>query len=143
MNGWGVFAASFISTIGAVALLGFILKSWLQTRLAESIRAEYARQQANESHQREIRMKAALIGELLAEWLSKKEDRTKLNQLTFEAFIWLPKDIAIDLSNLLSHNENRTSTRDVLGRVRKLLLPNDDLDHQKIIVFKRTATSGD
>ena len=62
MNGWGVFATSIISTIGAVALLGFILKSWLQTRLAESVRAEYVRQLAMESHQREIRMKAEKKG---------------------------------------------------------------------------------
>jgi len=82
------------------------------------------------------RQKAILIAELLSEWISRPEDRKKLNQLTFEAFIWLPKDIALKLSQCLSCAEDAPSTKELVADARKIILGNEEaIDANKIIHF--------
>ena len=85
------FSLDVFAYVTLIGIIVYLIKRWVEARLVESVLAEYARQLADDLNQRDIRLKAALVGELLAEWLSKKEDRTRLNQLTFEAFLWLPK----------------------------------------------------
>ena len=83
-----------------------------------------------------IRQKAILIADLLSEWCSNPEDKKRLNKLTWEAFIWLPKDIAIKLSNCLSHNDNSPTTKEIIAEVRKIVLgENEKICANKIIHF--------
>ncbi len=84
----------------------------------------------------EARKKAELIAELLSEWLAFPESQIKLNKLTFEAFLWLPDEIAKDLSDLLAHKKNAPEVRDILLKIRKYLLNNKtNLEPKEIIIF--------
>lgn len=82
------------------------------------------------------RQKAILIADLISEWISFPENRKKLNQLTLEAFIWLPKDTAIKLSGLLSHSQDAPNVREIIAEVRNLILGEDEtIDPNTIIIF--------
>ena len=87
----------------------------------------------------EIRQKAILIAELIAEWDSKPEDKKRLNQLTFEAFIWLPKNLAEMLSKLLSHDKDSPTSRKFIAEVRKEILEKEEVFDENIVIhFPKT-----
>jgi hypothetical protein len=81
-----------------------------------------------ESDQRR-RERAQLVAELFAEWKSTPvdgdpmhaEQRKRINQLSFEATLWLPEEIAIELSKVLQHDPTALNQLELLLRVRKLL----------------------
>jgi hypothetical protein len=98
-------------------------------RLQKKIEDDKVRQQ--------IRFKAELIAELLAVWISYPEDLTKLNQLSFQAFLWLPDDIALDLSNLLAKTNDAKSVPVIIAEVRKHLLGPTDINGEHIITFSK------
>jgi len=81
-----------------------------------------------------IRQKAILIADLLAEWYSDPDDRKRLNQLTWEAFIWLPKDIATRLSQCLSNKKDAPQAKDLIVDVRKIILGNEEAIDAEIII---------
>ena len=84
----------------------------------------------------ETKKKAELVAQLLSEWISFPKRKQELNRLTFEAFLWLPDDIAHKLSDLLSHKDDAPDVRDVLTSVRKYLLDGKtDLNSENIIIF--------
>jgi hypothetical protein len=129
----------------------FIGKAWVKNTVQYAVKHDYdvlltnmqeAYSRANEEQKRqhEIRMKSALIAELMAEWMSNPQDMKKLRQLTNEAFLWLPADLASELSLVLSHNENAIDTREFFSRVRKHLLGSDDnLEPHKFITYDLSA----
>ena len=83
-----------------------------------------------------IRQKAILIADLLSEWCSFPDNKKKLNKLTWEAFIWLPNDIATKLSQCLAHEKNSPKTKEIIAEVRKLILcEKEKFDPDKIIHF--------
>ncbi len=109
---------------------------WFKFKLQYSIKHEYDKNIEKYKNKIESRKKAELLAELLLEWLSFPESQTKLNKLTFEAFLWLPDEIAQDLSNLLAHNRNAPEIRDILLKIRKYLLDdNTNLESKEIIIF--------
>jgi len=128
----------------------FIGKKWLESTVQSAVKHEYdllleqvknANNQLNEDQKRqhEIRMKSALIAELMAEWVSYPLERKRLRQLTNEAFLWLPPDLAVELSKVLSKKSDAINYREFLGLVRKYLLgKNDVLEPSKIITFDLT-----
>lgn len=82
------------------------------------------------------KQKAALIGGLVAEWISFPRNRKKLNQLTLEAFMWLPKETANKLSSLLSHSQDAPEVREIVEEVREIILgENERIEPGKIIIF--------
>ena len=82
------------------------------------------------------RQKATLIAELISEWISFPKDTKRLNQLTLEAFIWLPKDTANKLSQRLANREDAPDVRELVSDVRKMILgDNQQIDSTNIIVF--------
>lgn len=89
---------------------------------------------------RDIRLKSEIIAELVSEWIGKKDvyaEYKELNRLSFQAFLWLPSELAQELSDTLSHQDNADDIRTILIKVRKHLLDkNDDLQPENIIVFK-------
>src|SRR5690606_25305893 len=116
----------------------FFFKLWISKKIQYAVKLRYEKQLEEVKYSHTIKQKASLIAELIAEWLSKPEDRKHLNKLTFEAFLWLPKDIASDLSNLLSHKSESKSVREIIVSVRKYLLEEaDGLDAREVIVFDR------
>ncbi|EHH3082138.1 hypothetical protein MOV00_004399 [Vibrio vulnificus] len=84
-------------------------------------------------------MKAELVADLLAEWTRFEEelDYYELNRLSFQAFVWLPADLANDLSNTLAHKPEADEIREIVKKVRVHLQgKNDDLEFEKVIVFR-------
>jgi len=131
-------AASLGISLPICLVLWLLLSEWYKARITSSVAHEYARQLEAAKHQDQVRLKAACIAELLAEWLSMPDDFKRLNNLTFEAFLWLPDNIASDLSNVLSHKPGLITVRDVLLKVRMHLYAADTLiDASQIIVFTK------
>lgn len=72
----------------------------------------------------------------MAEWVSNPCDHNRLNRLSFQAFLWLPRQLAIDLSNTLSHKPGYDNLRTILKKVRMHLLDEgDNFDANYIITF--------
>lgn len=133
-----------------IAMIIFIGRVWLKATIEQSVRHEAdilleKIKQANvislekDRRSHEVRMKSALLAELLAEWVSTPQDRKKLRQLTNEAFLWLPNDLAKELSKVLSNNPSAIGYRNFLKKVRVHLLEGDDgFDSNDIITFNLT-----
>jgi len=88
--------------------------------------------------QQDTREKAAIVAELMAEWIAVPEDLSRLNRLSFQAFLWLPEPLAVELSKRLNHDPEAIPARELLLAVRRHLLdPKDKLDAKRIIVFEK------
>ncbi|MCU8466019.1 DUF3265 domain-containing protein, partial [Vibrio vulnificus] len=133
---------SIISSISTVSLIGvavYLGRSWLVERLKASIKFEYDLKVLEIANQKEIQLKAELVADLLAEWTRFEEelDYYELNRLSFQAFVWLPADLANDLSNTLAHKPGADEIREIVKKVRVHLQgKNDDLEFEKVIVFQ-------
>ncbi len=115
------------------SLFLFIGKQWIENKF----KLEFNKSLALFNNDLLIKQKSELIAELIAEWLSNSVDNKKLHELTFQAFLWLPKDIALDLSNTLSHAADAKGAKEILADVRVLLLGEDErIDANEIISFK-------
>lgn len=125
-------------TLLANGIFTFLLKESFKAYVSNAIKHEFD-QKLEEYKSKELkRQKAALIAELISEWISKPDNYKRLNQLTFEAFIWLPKETSIRLSNLLSHGKDCPNTREILGEARELILGQEEkIDPNLIIVFEK------
>ena len=135
-----------------VLVIGFFIgKTWLKNTVQYAVKHEYdvmlesikdANSKLNEEQKRqyEIRMKSALIAELMAEWVSPSDDKKKLRQLTNEAFLWLPSDLATELSKVLSHKPDALNFRAFMLRVRKYLQgQSDSFEEFRFIIFPLSA----
>ena len=123
------------------ATITSIFIAWFKFRLQYSIKNEYDKNLEKFKSELEAKKKAELIAELLSEWLTFPKEQKHLNKLTFEAFLWLPDNIAKDLSNLLAHAEDSPNMRDVLLSVRKHLLNKEStLASNDIIIFMQEHT---
>ncbi len=141
---WNTSLITALSPILTIPLMFFLLKNWIIKRLQYSIKYEYDSKLAKAEHNREVRLKAELVSELLSEWINKNEDKQRLNELTFKAFLWLPPEIASDLSKLLSHKPDSPDVRGIVDRVRKHLLGKDDtLESHQIIIFNVFKNAGE
>lgn len=103
--------------------------------VAATINLIFKMVEKNLENQRQNMLKAEIVAELLAEWQHKPTDYKKLRTLTYQAFLWLPDEIAKDLSDLLAHEPNRKDVRDILVAVRRQFLPDSELPAREIIVF--------
>ncbi|NHQ93321.1 hypothetical protein [Janthinobacterium lividum] len=138
------FVSGAISSTILLAIAAFLSKTWIEKRIEFSIAHEYDRKIQSAEHEHELRMKAALVAELLAVWaLSTNlsaDTVTRLNQLSFEAFLWLPESIARDLSNTLAHEPGADGVKTILIKVRKHLLNADDqLTAHEIVSFRSST----
>lgn len=104
MEEFSPFLSSIIGSVSTVAVVGgiaFFCRKWLLERIKASIKHEYDLKILELESQKEIRLKGEIVSELLAEWIRKEGflDYNLLNKLSFQAYIWLPKDLAEDLSS--------------------------------------------
>ena len=138
MENFGIAILSAFSTI-SLSLVGvFIFRSWIIERLRWSIKHKYDMKILEVEHQKEIRLKGEVVAELFAQWIRKngKLDYYELNRLSFQAFLWLPKDLAEELSECLSHTDDAKDIRTLLSEIRKYLHGSDDgFEAKNIIVF--------
>jgi hypothetical protein len=134
-----------ISTISFIGGIGIFFRKWLLERIKASIKHEYDLKMLELESQKEIRLKGEIVSELLAEWIRKegKLDYNLLNKLSFQAYIWLPKELAEDLSNSLAHQKNAKDIRLLLKEIRTYLQGKDDgLESKHLIVFEEPDLYG-
>lgn len=128
-----------VFSILCILFIIWIKKEWLIARLTKSIEHEYATKLEEYKYQIEVKRKAELVAKLLAEWLRESPDRFELNKMAFESYLWLPDDIAKNLTDLLAHKKvDEITVKTVLIDIRKHLnegnrkykgLTNEDLIH--------------
>lgn len=131
---------SLLGASGGVAVIGFLAKKWVEARIQQSVKHEYDLKLEKAREAALVKAKAELVAELFAEWLSYSDDQRRLNQLTLEAFLWLPEDILHDLSNLLSHKPGSPGVRELIVRVRAHLLGSSSLPPNEVIIFVQEST---
>lgn len=127
-----------VSTIGIVSGIAYFCRKWLLERVKAAIKHEYDLKILEIESQKEIRLKGEIVSELLAEWIRNEGnlDYNLLNKLSFQAYIWLPKDLAEDLSNALAHKNGCKDVRLLLKDIRTYLQGEDDgLESKHVIVF--------
>lgn len=98
-----------------IAVIIFIVQTVFKVFVEQSIKKRY-----------ETRSKAILVADLMAEWVSLPQDKRRLRQLTNEAFLWLPPDLATDLAKVLADKEDALDYRQLMSRIRKHLLGDCD-----------------
>jgi hypothetical protein len=132
------FVVGSISTTFLLGILAFLSKTWIEKRIEFSIQHEYDKKLFKLEADVEVRLRAELVGDLMAEWIKdhKNLDYHRLNQLSFQAFLWLPPQMARDLSSTLNHKRNSDDLRSIIIKVRKHLLgESDSLEANQVIVF--------
>ncbi len=134
--------------LGSFTLLGalaWLLKIWVASSIKSIISHEFDKRKIDYKNQIEIRTRAKLIAELLAEWLSSPidsspmlpEQRKRLNQLSFEASLWLPEEIALQLSLVLQKSPNAPNAFNLLLKVREYLSGKHNLTLDNITQWTR------
>jgi hypothetical protein len=134
------FALGTITTTLLLGVLAFLSKTWIEKRIEFSIQHEYDKKLSQYEKDLEVRLKAELVADLMAEWIKDEAnlDYHRLNQLSFQAFLWLPPQLARDLSATLNHKSGSDDLRSIIQKVRKHLLgSSDDLEAQHVIVFNK------
>jgi hypothetical protein len=110
-----------------IGVIAFFVRSYIDFKRDERI--EKIRSETS------IRNKAGLIAALISRWINHSKDYIELNQLSFEAFLWLPEDIAKELSKTLSNNKEALNCKDILLKVRHHLIGEDQLRADEIVHF--------
>lgn len=135
-----------LSTVALLSLVGYLCRNWLVERLKASIKFEYDRKLIAVEHERETRLKGEVVAELLAQWIRKggNLDYYQLNRLSFQAFIWLPRELAEQLSNSLAHKPGAEDLRSLIKDLRTHLQGSDDgFKAKDVIVFNEPDIHSD
>ncbi len=120
-------------------VVAFLAKAWIEARITASIRHEYDRQL--ELYRRELdkRQKVELLAELFAEWIAvprgevvPKDRRTRMNQLSFAASIWLPASVIVEMGKALQLKPGAKSYFEILLLARKELTGDESLKPEDI-----------
>ena len=128
--GWIVFGLLILFSIMQFVSARYIenaISHRFDKKLAE-VQHEYEESLVKLADQLELdrtrKEKAAIIAEVLAVWAYESADKKKLNQLSWEASMWLPDHEAKDLNDLLAYaaNRNVTDPKQMIINGRKLLL---------------------
>jgi hypothetical protein len=117
---------------GAIAAV--LAKAWIEARITSSIKHEYDVQLEQFKKSLDKRQKVELVAELFAEWLAvppgetvPKERRTRLNQLSFAASVWLPEALTREMSKVLQRKPEAKTLFEVLLLARRELGEPDSL----------------
>jgi hypothetical protein len=150
------FFAAVVGTSIAGAVIVFLAKTWIETRLKGSIKHEYDQKleefkQALETSRLE-KQKIELVSELIAEWMANpsggfsKEYRTRLNRLSFQASLWLPSPLAIELSKRLQNKRDAKTSWELVLFARHLLTGDSSLGVEHVTFwgseFEKTPSPG-
>jgi hypothetical protein len=134
-----------------ISAIQWAATTWLKARLEASIRHEYdvalAKLQNEYDRQMELfrfdqrrRERAAMIAELFAEWIAKPADDKRLNRLSFEASLWLPDDIVVELSKRLTNTADAKNIEELLVDVRRHLMGKPDAVEPGHIIHSQPPT---
>lgn len=139
---------ALIAGAASGSAVAFLLKTWIEARLKASIQHEYNERLELFKRQLDERNKIALVSDLLAQWIAiprgtalPKENRTELNRLSFEASIWLPPELAIELSRTLQLQPSAKSIFDLLLLARKQLTGDASLKPEHVTFWSHELES--
>lgn len=141
------FMKAYFAELAASGLLlvalAWLLNKWLSKRIETSIQAEYDKKKFLWEVDQRRREKAQLVAELLAEAGAhatnpqlSRDERRRLNKLSYEASLWLPEDIARELSKVLQHDPEAMNPHDLLLRVREELSGKHSLNADDVTVWQ-------
>src|SRR5439155_21204443 len=86
----------------AGATVAFLAKTWIETRLKESIKHDYDKKLEEVKFDIRKREQAALVAELFSKWIHVDEaampNARELNRLSFEISLWLPDELAVEIT---------------------------------------------
>lgn len=127
------------ATTGLVAALA---KTWFEARVKASIEHEYKKQfelfQRQLNQQQKVELVAELLGELLATPFGEtvtREQRTKLNKLSLQASLWLPPELAIELSKRLQNQPDAKSPFQLVLIARRLLIADSSIGTEHVTIW--------
>ena len=123
--------------LATVAVGGWLVKWIFGPAIENSIKHIFNKKLEDYKYEQIKRQKAVLVAELLSEWISHPEDHKNLNKLSLEAFIWLPKETTVKLSELLSLNpKGEINVRTITAEVRTIIMGSEEtIDPDSIILF--------
>ena len=137
-----IFAAIVGSGVGVAAIV-FFAKPWLEARLRSSIEHEYKRQFEIFSRELDRKDKIELVAELIAEYMKipkgetvPREQRLLLTKLSFKASLWLPGELAIELSKQLQNLPEAKGPFAILLLARKMLIDDQSISAEHITYWR-------
>ena len=124
-------------------IVAFLLKTWVEARVRGSIEHEYDRRLELFKRQLDERQKIGILSELLAEWISfpkeeqiSDERRKVFNRLSFEATLWLPPKLAVELSKRLQNKSDAKNIFEILLLAREQLTGDTSLRTEHVTFWK-------
>ncbi|MFH1440453.1 MAG: hypothetical protein ABIH18_00190 [Candidatus Omnitrophota bacterium] len=96
--------------LGVVTLLQGLSIFIIKTIIENKIKFEFRK-----------REQAAMVASLFTEWSASEPDYKKLNQLAWEATLWLPDKIAKDVNMRLNNAKNAKNVKDILIQVKDVI----------------------
>lgn len=122
---------------GGFTIFYFIIERVINYKIQYSIKLDKDKKLEDYKSDEIKRQKAVLISSFFAEWMKADGDIEKLNQLLFEAYLWLPKEIALKLSQRVLHREEAPSMEEIICDTRVWILNEDQrIDPGSIVHFK-------
>ena len=133
---------SVTASATATVIIGFLGKTWIQSRIKASIEHEYKKQFALFTRELDRKEKIELVAELIGEYMKtplgevmEREQRLLLNKLSFKATLWLPSDLAIELSKRLQNLPDAKSPFELVLMARKALLNDESLKPEHVTIW--------
>jgi len=136
--------ASAISSgaISAVVVV-FLGRAWVEARIKGSIEHEYQKQLVLFQQELDRKAKVALVADLIAEFIKvpqgeplPREQRHLLNKLSFQATLWLPPELAIELSKRLQNAPDAKNPFEIILLARRLLTDDASLEARHVTFWK-------
>ncbi|HLD13801.1 MAG TPA: hypothetical protein VJB18_03710 [Burkholderiales bacterium] len=129
-------------SVSAVVIV-LLARTWVETRIKASIEHEYQKQFALFQLELERKQKVALVAELIAEFIKvpqgetlPREQRHALNKLSFQATLWLPRELAVELSKRLQNKPDAKSPFEIILLARKLLTDDATLAPEHVTFWR-------
>lgn len=134
--------SSVLTTLATVSVFAFLGKSWIQARLKASIEQEYKKQFEFFKRELDQKQKVELVAELLAEYMKTpygepvtRDQRTLLNTLSLQASLWLPSELAIELSKRLQNKSDAKGAHDLILLARRELTGDASISGEHVTLW--------
>ncbi|MFC7461582.1 hypothetical protein [Hydrogenophaga defluvii] len=136
------FLSSFFGAAFGLSLIAFLGRTWIEARVRGSINQQYKTQ--FELFQRSLnrKEKVAIVAQLLAEYMKtpygetiEREQRTLLNRLSLEATLWLPSELALEISKRLQNAPDAKTPFELIVLARHHLSEDDSLSVEAVTIW--------
>jgi hypothetical protein len=135
--------ASIVASTISFAIVAFLARTWIEARLKSSIEHEYKKQFELFQRQLDRQQKVELVAELLAEFIKipagevvPREQRHLLNRLSFQSTLWLPPELAVQLSKRLQNHPDAKSAFELILLARHLLTDDASLKLEHVTFWR-------